>query len=134
MRKLGSRERPVSAADVLSEQRHWGSARVGKDGSRRVPGVTRVHPNTGKEYVADARIFWNSMSDSSNGFDAYAFTGHGAVMGEAGKRSSCKEAIRRRDDLSADAVEFIPFSIEASGVWGPAVRDVPLPRTRRPRH
>eukprot|EP01046_Picozoa_sp_COSAG06_P088233 COSAG06_NODE_34661_length_471_cov_0.951613_1_plen_82_part_10 len=48
MRKLRSRERPVSAAGVLSEQRHWGSARVGKDGSSRVPDVTRAHPNTGE--------------------------------------------------------------------------------------
>ena len=32
------------------------------------------------------------------------------------------EAIRRRRNLSAGGVEFVPFSIEAGGVWGPAAR------------
>ena len=45
--------------DVLSEYRYRGSARVGKDDSRRVPDVTRVHPDTVKEYVIGATIFRN---------------------------------------------------------------------------
>lgn len=45
--------------DVLSEYRYRGSARVGKDDSRRVPDVTCVHPDTVKEYVIGARIFRN---------------------------------------------------------------------------
>ena len=42
--------------------------------------------------------------------------------GEQQKRDSWREAIRRRRDLSAGGVEFVPFSIEAGGVWGPAAR------------
>ena len=32
------------------------------------------------------------------------------------------EAIERRRHLSAGGVEFVPFSIEAGGVWGPAAQ------------
>ena len=30
--------------------------------------------------------------------------------------------IDRRRDMSAGGVEFVPFSIEAGGVWGPAAK------------
>ena len=33
-----------------------------------------------------------------------------------------KGAIDRRREVSANDVEFVPFSIEAGGVWGPAAR------------
>ena len=33
-----------------------------------------------------------------------------------------KASIKRRDELLAGGVEFVPFSIEAGGVWGPAAR------------
>ena len=49
--------------EVKKEYKYWDPARVGKDGSRRVPDVTCVNPNTGTEYVLDARIYWNSMSN-----------------------------------------------------------------------
>ena len=45
--------------EVKKEYKYWDPARVGKDGSRRVPDVTCVNPNTGTEYVLDARIYWN---------------------------------------------------------------------------
>ena len=35
---------------------------------------------------------------------------------------SWDKAIERREELSAGGVEFVPFSIEAGGVWGPAAR------------
>ena len=57
------------------------------------------------------------MSESSNGFTAYTDTGVGAVRGEAEKRRSWDAAMLRRA-----GVKFIPFSLEASGVWGPAAR------------
>ena len=38
------------------------------------------------------------------------------------KRASWDAAIERRDGLSAGGVEFVPFSIAAGGVWGPAAR------------
>ena len=49
-------------------------------------------------------------------------TGWGAEHGESEKRASWDAAIERRDGLSAGGVEFVPFSIEAGGVWGPAAR------------
>ena len=42
---------------VGAELKYWDSARVGKDGSRRVPDVVCTHPRTGVEYVLDARIY-----------------------------------------------------------------------------
>lgn len=53
---------------------------------------------------------------------ACAHTGWGAEHGESEKRASWDAAIGRRDGLSAGGVEFVPFSIEAGGVWGPAAR------------
>ena len=46
----------------------------------------------------------------------------GHEHGEYDKRSSWDKAIERREELSAGGVEFVPFSIEAGGVWGPAAR------------
>ena len=42
--------------------------------------------------------------------------------GESEKWTSWKASIKRRDEQSAGGVEFVPFSIEAGGVWGPAAR------------
>ena len=39
--------------EVKKEYKYWDPARVGKDGSRRVPDVTCVNPNTGTEYVLE---------------------------------------------------------------------------------
>ena len=44
--------------------------------------------------------------------------GGGAEWGETQKRQSWNAAIERRKELKE--VEFVPFSIEAGGVWGPA--------------
>ena len=107
---------------VQSEYKYWDSARVGKDGTRRVPDVVCTHPHTQVEYVIDARIFWNSMSAGSMGYVAYAHTGWGAEEGERQKRASWDEAIKRRVALSAHDVRFVPFSIEAGGAWGPAAK------------
>ena len=81
-----------------------------------------MHPRTGVEYVVDARIFWNSMSEGPTGYTAYSHTGWGAVQGERQKRDSWRKSIDRRRDMSAGDVEFVPFSIEAGGVWGPAAK------------
>ena len=35
---------------------------------------------------------------------------------------SWNEALRRRQEESAHCVEFVPFSLEAGGVWGPAAK------------
>ena len=40
------------------------------------------------------------------------------ATGETQKRQSWNAAIERRKELKE--VEFVPFSIEAGGVWGPA--------------
>eukprot|EP01046_Picozoa_sp_COSAG06_P000886 COSAG06_NODE_26_length_32102_cov_250.952911_1_plen_55_part_10 len=50
----------------------WDPCREGTDKSRRVPDVVCTHPHSGKQYVVDARIFWNSLSSSSAGYVAYA--------------------------------------------------------------
>ena len=62
--------------NVMSEVKYWDSARIGSDGSRRVPDVTCTHPRTGVEYVIDARIFWNSMSEGPTGYTAYTILLH----------------------------------------------------------
>ena len=62
------------------------------------------------------------MSEGPTGYAAYSHTGWGAEHGESDKRSSWDKAIERREELSAGGVEFVPFSIEAGGVWGPAAR------------
>ena len=59
---------------VKAEYKHWDPVRIGTDGTRRVPDVTCTDKQ-GKEYVIGARIFWNAMSESSNGFMAYTDTG-----------------------------------------------------------
>ena len=108
--------------EVKKEYKYWDPARVGKDGSRRVPDVTCVNPNTGTEYVLDARIYWNSMSNGPTGYTAYRHEGWGAEHGEAEKNSSWGEAIARRQEESVHNVKFVPFSLEAGGVWGPAAK------------
>ena len=108
--------------NVQAEVKYWDPARIGTDGSRRVPDVTCTNPRTGVEYVIDARIFWNSMSEGPAGYTAYTHTGAGAKWGEQQKQNSWAEALRRRRNLVAGGVEFVPFSIEAGGVWGPAAQ------------
>ena len=84
--------------------------------------TARVLVRTGVEYVVDARIFWNSMSEGPTGYTAYSHTGWGAVQGERQKRDSWRKSIDRRRGMSAGDIEFVPFSIEAGGVWGPAAK------------
>ena len=68
------------------------------------------------------RIFWNSMSAGPGGYISYDHTGWGAEQGERHKQESWDEAIDRRMAMSANDVKFVPFSIEAGGVWGPAAQ------------
>ena len=63
---------------VDKEVKYWDNARVGADGSQRVPDVVCTHPRTGMQYVIDARIFWNSMSEGPTGYVAYSHNGWGA--------------------------------------------------------
>ena len=53
--------------NVSLEHKYWDKARVGEEKTRRVPDILATHPTTGREYVIDCRIFWNTMSDSSSG-------------------------------------------------------------------
>ena len=108
--------------DVKKEYKYWDPAREGTDGSRRVPDATCVDPHTGTEYVLDARVYWNSMSDGPSGYTAYRQVGWGAEHGERENGSSWDAAIRRRQEESAHCIEFVPFSLEAGGVWGPAAK------------
>ena len=109
--------------NVRLEHKYWDKARVGEEKTRRVPDILATHPTTGREYVIDCRIFWNTMSDSSSGgYASYTSTGHGARKGEQDKRDSWKDAMMRRRAEGFDDVEFVPFSIEVGGVWGPAAR------------
>ena len=64
------------------------------------------------------------MSDGANGYVSYAHTGWGAERGEREKRASWEDkgAIDRRREVLAHDVEFVPFSIEAGGAWGPVAR------------
>ena len=52
----------------------------------------------------------------------YRQVGWGAEHGEREKGSSWDAAISRRQDESAHCIEFVPFSLEAGGVWGPAAK------------
>ena len=60
-------------------EKYWDPVRVGSDGSRRVPDVVCTHPHSGIEYVIDARIFWNTMSDGAKGYAAYDYAGWGGT-------------------------------------------------------
>ena len=62
------------------------------------------------------------MSVGANGYVSYTHAGCGAEHGESEKRSSWGDAIDRRRAMSTKEVEFVPFSIEAGGAWGPAAR------------
>ena len=85
-------------------------------------GCLCTNPHTQVEYVIDARIFWNMMSVGANGYVSYTHAGWGAEQGESEKLSSWDGAIDRRREVSANDVEFVPFSIEAGGAWGPAAK------------
>ena len=112
----------VGMVGVRAEYKYWDPARVGTDTTRRVPDVVCTHPHTQVEYVLDARIFWNSMSAGAGGYISYDYTGWGAKQGERQKWDSWNEAVERRAAMSAHDVRFVPFSIEAGGVWGPAAQ------------
>ena len=43
--------------DVSAEFKYWDPARVGTDGTRRVPDLLCTNPHTQVEYVVDVRIF-----------------------------------------------------------------------------
>ena len=63
------------------------------------------------------------MSDSSSGgYASYTTTGVGCLRGEAQKKRSWEKAMKRKLAEGYDDIEFVPFSIEAGGVWGPAAR------------
>ena len=62
------------------------------------------------------------MSDGASGYTAYQRAGWGAEFGQREKESSWEDALRRRQEESAHRVEFVPFSLEAGGVWGTAAR------------
>ena len=75
------------------------------------------------DYVIDGRISWQVTSiTGNNGFASYTRTGCKAEAGEKEKLDSWNEAIQRRQDIAAAHVSFVPFSIEAGGVWGPAAQ------------
>eukprot|EP01048_Picozoa_sp_COSAG05_P002320 COSAG05_NODE_93_length_19581_cov_53.686685_2_plen_116_part_00 len=75
------------------------------------------------DYVIDCRISWQVTSlTGNNGFASYTRTGCKAEAGEKEKRDSWKESVRRRQDIAAAHVSFVPFSIEAGGVWGPVAQ------------
>ena len=80
--------------DVSAEYKYWDPARVGTDGTRRVPDILCTNPHTQVEYVIDARIFWNMMSVGANGYVSYTHAGWGAEQGESEKLSSWKGASR----------------------------------------
>ena len=68
-----------------------------------------------------ASVCWNLMSlTGGSGFAAYRQTGQLAEEGEAIKRASWKAAMQYNQQWATEHLEFVPFSIEASGVWGPA--------------
>ena len=60
--------------------------------------------------------------DFSDGAPEHYRTGCKAEAGEKEKQDSWNEAIQRRQDIAAAHVSFVPFSIEAGGVWGPAAQ------------
>ena len=110
--------------DVRYEFKYWDPVRVGSDGSRRVPDVVLVctHPHSGIEYVIDARIFWNILGNGANGYTAYREAGWGARQGEKEKWRNWNLAIKRRQERSTLEVQFVPFSVEVGGAWGPAAK------------
>ena len=65
-----------------------------------------------------------AIGAGATGYVSYTHEGWGVEQGERQKRASWKEAIKRRRAESAHDVEFVPFSIEAGGVWGPAAIDI----------
>ena len=109
---------------VRSEIKYWDPCRVGKgNGTRRVPDILCTSPDGLTDYVIDCRISWQVTSiTGNNGFASYTRTGCKAEAGEKEKPDSWNEAIQRRQDIAAAHVSFVPFSIEAGGVWGPAAQ------------
>ena len=51
------------------------------------------------QYVIDARIFWNAMSEGPTGYVAYSHSGWGAEHGEEEKRKSWRKAMGRRAEI-----------------------------------
>ena len=53
--------------NVSLEHKYWDKARVGEEKTRRVPDILATHPTSGREYVIDCRIFWNtSVAESTS--------------------------------------------------------------------
>ena len=108
--------------NVSAEYKYWDPARVGTDGTRRVPDLLCTNPRTQVEYVIDARIFWNMMSVGANGYVSYTHAGCGAEHGESEKRSSWEDAIDRRRAMSTSLSHLVSKREELGG----RLRDVSL--------
>ena len=94
---------------------------------RRLRAVVDLARRDGRSYQSLVRLsvqlFWNTMSDSSSGgYASYTTTGVGCLRGEAQKKRSWEKAMKRKLAEGYDDMEFVPFSIEVGGVWGPAAR------------
>ena len=62
------------------------------------------------------------MGNGANGYTAYREAGWGARHGEKEKWRNWKLAIKRRQEQSTLEVQFVPFSVEVGGAWGPAAK------------
>ena len=85
-----------------------------------VMGPNKIHDRV---YLPHDQIR-NAMLDTAGcGFGVYSETGCFAKEGERIKRKSWKDAIDERGGHAPAGVEFVPFSVEIGGVWGPAARN-----------
>eukprot|EP01043_Picozoa_sp_COSAG02_P057461 COSAG02_NODE_6982_length_3249_cov_1.873968_3_plen_112_part_00 len=91
----------------------------GRESKSRVPGPLLDGP--GKCW-SHARIFWNILGNGANGYTAYREAGWGARHGEKEKWRNWNLAIKRRQERSTLEVQFVPFSVEVGGAWGPAAK------------
>ena len=62
------------------------------------------------------------MGNGANGYTAYREAGWGARQGEKEKWRNWNLAIKRRQERSTLEVQFVPFSVEVGGAWGPAAK------------
>jgi hypothetical protein len=111
---------------VRTQYRQWDYSAVGTDRTRRVPDVVGWSADGLTEYVVDTRISWSVMSNSSaGGASTYESSGDMARAGEREKWKNWRHALRRALLAGRDEsrVKFVPFSLEISGVWGPAATE-----------
>ena len=102
--------------DVRLEHKYWDKARIGEEKTRRAPDILATHPTSGREYVIDCRIFWNTMSDSSSGgYASYTTTGVGCLRGEAQKKRSWEKAMKRKLAEGYDDIEFVLSALKLGG-------------------